>query len=158
MSIYDQYLEIHVLMQKYKKKRGNKLVYDYKRACENESLLKGSRFNNKDGRIELAKVIHRVNRAIKRGYIRMINSKGYIRGYIGEKEIFGNIKGKKGYNSLFGEARELIEKGENFESHSRRLQQEYHLPAEIIKDLWNWIPLEEKRIKKYIEDLASTLI
>lgn len=158
MSIFDEYLEIYVLVQKYKKKRGNKLVNDYKRACDNEPLLKGSRFNNKYGRVELGKVIDRVDRLVKRGYIRIIEPKDHPRGFVEAEKIFGNINGKRGFNSLCNEIRGLIEKRENFASHARRLQREYHQPAEIVRDLWNWIFLEEKRIKKYIEDLDTTLI
>lgn len=146
MPILDEYLKIYTIMQKYKKKRGDRFVYDYKRACENEPLLKGSYLLKRDGRIGLAKVLHRVDRDVKRGYIRMADSKNHLRGYIGAREIFGNIKGKKGYNFLFDEIRELIEKGENFKDHSRRLQWEYHKSKEIIEDLWNWISKDYKEL------------
>jgi len=157
VSIFDEYLEIRTLMQGYKKKRGDKLVYDYKRACENEPLLKESRFNNKLGRIELAKVIHRVSRDIKRGYIRIIEPKNHPKGFVGAKKIFGNIKGKRGYNNLVKEITNLILSGEDLKSHSRRLQRDYNEKKEIIEGsketegLWDWV---EKDLASLYEKMS----
>jgi len=144
-----------MLVQKYKKKRGDRLVYDYIRACENEPLIRESKLLDRYGRIGLAKMVYKVNRAIheEEKYLRITNPKNHPMGYRAKKEIFGNVEGEIGYESLWDEIRGLIEKGENPKDHSRRLQRKYNQKKKIIEDLWDWISLEEKRIEERLSKI-----
>jgi len=133
-----------IMNQKYKtKKKGDKIVYDIQTALKEDELVK--RYYKDRSSAELSDMLIKVDKAIKERYIRIIEPEDHPEGFVRTKDIFGNIEG---FNRLCDETRELIERGESFKSHSRRLQRKYHQYKGIIKDLWNWIFLEDERIKK----------
>lgn len=141
-------LMVHKIMnQKYKtKKKGKRIVYDIQTALEKNELVKKY---YKDRAIELADMLHKVDKAIQERYIRIIEPTDHPEGYVRTKDIFNNIER---FNRLCNEIRNLIENGEELIDHSRRLQREYHQYKRTIKDLWDWISLEKERIKKKIRE------
>jgi len=141
-----------IMNQKYKtKKKGKKIVYDIQTALEKNELVKEY---YKDRPIELADMLHKVDKAIQERYIRRIEPTDHPEGYVRTKDIFDNIER---FNRICNEIRKLIENGEELIDHSIRLQRKYHQYKRIIKDLWGWISLEEERIEEYIKCLNPDL-
>lgn len=125
-------------MQKYKKKHGDKYVYDYVRACKNESILKQNQFCDKYGRMILAKLLNRLEPLIEKGYKPIYDPVNYPEGYVKLDDILGNIEGETGFNKLYDKIDDLILNGKTLDNHSRELIRKFQLKKEALLDLWNW--------------------
>ncbi len=128
MPIKEENLKLFTTMQKHKKKRAGKSVYNLKQNVKHPA-----------DRIDLAKKLYKIGGQIKKGYLKITEPEDHPEGYVRAKDVFGNITSKRGHNNLAEEIENLIRRGEGFNNHSRRLQREYHQEKEIIKDLWDWI-------------------
>ena len=125
-------------MQKYKKKRGDRFVYDYVRACKNEPILKQNQFCDKHGRILLAILLNKLEPLIEKGYKPINDPVNYPEGYVKLDDILGNIGGETGFNKLYDKIDDLILNGKSLKNHSRELMRKFQLKKETLLDFWNW--------------------
>jgi hypothetical protein len=98
-------------------------------------------------------LLYHLDEQIQKGYLRMLDSENRIVDYARIKDELGNIEN---FNQVCDEIRDLIEKGEDFKNHSRRLQMRYHLYPHkkerhpenwiTIKEVWDWIAENYKRL------------
>ena len=149
MPIKIEYLRLLKLIKKYTKKKGKQDVYDLKRAWKKEPLIQklfpdGSAAD----RIDLAKLINRLKKAARKGYLEIIEPKKHPAMYVKSEKIFGKMGGKRGFNNLCKEIRNLIETEEELKDHSTRIQRDYHFLKDEVEDIWSWISKEYEGMTK----------
>lgn len=143
MPIKIEYLSLIKLTKKYIKKKGKQDVYDLRRAWKEEPLIQELfPYGDAADRIDLAKLINKLKKAVKKGYLEIIEPEDHPEGYVKSEKILDKIGGKRGFNNLCREMRDLIEAGEELKDHSRRIQRYYHLSKDEVEGIWSWISKE----------------
>ena len=138
-GIGGNYLKLYLLMQRYRKQRGEDEVYDFKKALKNKTIVRLLEriaadgiyesvdvfFDKREGSVNLAKLLYALKLKIERNYLRtesyrnkkdLKNHRPESIGFTRVKDVFGNIMGKRGYNSFGEEVRCLVLAGENLKT------------------------------------------
>lgn len=156
-GITPQYLSIYKRMQKYRQERNGKPTYDLKAAEKRDPKIKSFCETRDLGRIEFARLLHRIGKLVKKNYLKIKEPADHKEGFVRTLDFFGNIGS---YNRLCDEIRSLVQANEPVEQHGKRLQRKYHLyPGRttkptgrikqkdrniLIKELWDSIESEER--------------
>lgn len=154
MEIRQDYLTLYKQLQKYRKKRGGRWVYDLVRAGRELPLFRKyslGQSSETPRNEEPCGFIYRLGKRINEKYVPVLEPKDDPLGFVEAKEVFGRTGGKRGYNALMDEIRSLIWRGEDYEKHKRRLRRTYHLKmvrdtqggAKIrfdeLRELWDYV-------------------